>query len=605
MPASADRPLWTALRTRPRRTAALVVLMALAGAAEGFGLLTLLPLLESALPAAGPPSRAAGAISALLRALGLAPTMPVLLAVIAAALLAKALFRWVAMAQVAAAVAEVAESLRRRLVRALFRARWPAAAGCAPGALAGSVTRDAFWAGFAYRDACGVLAAAVQLAVYAAAVLAVSWPAGLAALGVGVVGSVVLGAWVRAGRRAGVAQTAASRTLAARLVDVAHALAPIRAMRRERAFRQGLDADAAELRKAEEAHIRATEALRSFDEPILAILGLGALYLALAWARVPLPTLLLVAILFQRMAGRLRAVQSEYQAMAAASSAYAAVEREIEALTAAHEGGGVRVVRDATEPDDATVRPMPARAAHGGPGAVRHRLRAGGMLEHGIALEDVRYTHDARAGLERIRLLVPAGALVAVVGPTGAGKTTLLEIVAGLRTPLAGVVRADGAPLGALGGAWGARLGYLAQESAILRGTIRENVAFGRAGLGDAAIRRALLSAGAGPLLSTLPAGLDTWVGERGGRLSGGERRRLALARALAGSPAVLLLDEPTAELDAVSAAGIAATLGALGRGITVLVATHDARVTAVADTVHTLEAGRLAMRAAIAEMAP
>ncbi|MBV9775154.1 MAG: ATP-binding cassette domain-containing protein [Gemmatimonadetes bacterium] len=549
------------LRAHPRRTAGVTVLMTLAGAAEGIGFLTLLPVLESVAPG-GHPTRVGRAVTAALGLIGVRPSLGALFALVALALFAKAAFRWAAMAQVGSSVAAVAAELRLRLLRALLSARWSHFAGQPLGRAAGGLSRDAFWAAFAYRDACAALAAAIQLVVYAVAGVLVSGRLGVLALAAGLAASAPLGLWVRVSRDAGTLQTRHSLALTTRVVDVLQAIKPIRAMGREGAYLEGLAAETEALREAERRHVRATEALRALQEPLLAVLVLGVLFAALAWGRVDLPTLLVQAVLFQRMVGRFHVVQSEYQAMAAASSAYASLEAQIEEAERDRESGG--------------GAPAPA-------------------LVEGIELDRVCFRHRGRPVLEEVALAVPAGAFVAIVGPSGAGKTTLMDLLAGLREPDSGEVRVDGVPLATVDpAAWRRRLGYVPQESILLHETVLDNVILREPGLGARDAARALAQAGAGELIASLPDGLETLVGERGLRLSGGERRRLALARALVGQPRLLLLDEATAELDPVSAAEVGRTLRTLRGRLTIVAVTHHSEIAAAADAVYTLADGRL-----------
>ncbi len=556
-------PLWRVLRAHPRRSAGVTALLALAGAAEGFGLLTLLPLLESVGAGADGSTRGGRAVLAALHRLGAAPSPGVLVAAVGLALFAKAAFRWLAMARVGSSVADVAAGLRLRLLRALLAARWSHFAGLPAGHAAASLARDASWAAFAYRDACATLAAAIQLAVYAAAAMLVSWKLGLLALAAGVAVSAPLVLWVRVSRDAGVLQTRHAQALVTRVVDVLQAIKPIKAMGREGAYLAGLAAETESLRAAETRHVRATEALRALQEPLLAVLLLGTLFAALAWGGQALSTLLVLAVLFQRMVGRFQAVQSEYQAMTAASSAYAAVEAQIA---------------------EAERRRAPAGGTAAAP-----------PLAVGIELDRVRFRHGGRPVLEDVSLFVPAGSFVAVVGASGAGKTTLLDLLAGLREPDAGEVRVDGVPLAAIDPAgWRRRLGYVPQESVLLHESVLANVLLRDPDLGERDAERAIAQAGAGELVASLPEGLRTRVGERGLRLSGGERRRVALARALVGRPRLLLLDEATAELDPASAAAIGRTLRSLRGRVTLVAVTHHPELAAAADAVYALSDGRL-----------
>ncbi|MEP1901990.1 MAG: ATP-binding cassette domain-containing protein, partial [Nitratireductor sp.] len=178
---------------------------------------------------------------------------------------------------------------------------------------------------------------------------------------------------------------------------------------------------------------------------------------------------------------------------------------------------------------------------------------------------------------------IPAGARVALSGPSGSGKTTLLRLIAGLERPASGCVQVAGQVLGEdTADAWRARLGWMPQAPMFMGRSLRHNIAFG-APLSADLIDEAALE----QVLDALPKGDLTVLGETGGGLSGGEARRVMLARALAAKPDVVLADEPTADLDHETADRVTEALLALAeRGATLIVATHDARLIARMDQV-------------------
>lgn len=206
--------------------------------------------------------------------------------------------------------------------------------------------------------------------------------------------------------------------------------------------------------------------------------------------------------------------------------------------------------------------------------------------------------HIAAAGL-RVRLgarllilpdfSITAGEKIAILGPSGAGKTTLLRLLAGMLHPEAGTIHVAGQPLSdQTADAWRARLGWMPQSPHFLNGSLRYNLCFGRPG----DLAPALQGAAVQDVVAGLPHGIATRLGEQGGGLSGGEARRLTLARALFARPDVLLADEPTADLDATTAQAVTAGLLALSAsGCTLIIATHDAALAAKMDRVIRLEA--------------
>ncbi len=186
-------------------------------------------------------------------------------------------------------------------------------------------------------------------------------------------------------------------------------------------------------------------------------------------------------------------------------------------------------------------------------------------------------------------ITIQPGERVAVVGASGAGKTSLLRLVAGLTVLDQGEVHVAGQPLSdANADAWRARLGWMPQAPHFLTGSLRANLTLGRQG----DLAHALGVAAATDVAQTLPRGLNTRLGETGGGLSGGEARRMTLARAILSSPDLILADEPTADLDPATAKLVTAgLLSEAARGATLIVATHDPELVAQLDRVIDLAA--------------
>jgi len=187
-----------------------------------------------------------------------------------------------------------------------------------------------------------------------------------------------------------------------------------------------------------------------------------------------------------------------------------------------------------------------------------------------------RWQPDRPAVFDGLTLDVPQGTRVALLGPSGAGKSTLAALALKVVSPHEGRVLLGGADTAALAaGDVRARIGWLAQATHLFDDTIRANLMLARPDADDAALWGALDAARIGEMVRALPDGLDTWVGEGGARFSGGQGRRLALARALLSPAPILILDEPCAGLDAETERAFLATLNDVAEGRSVILITH------------------------------
>jgi ATP-binding cassette subfamily C protein CydC len=187
-----------------------------------------------------------------------------------------------------------------------------------------------------------------------------------------------------------------------------------------------------------------------------------------------------------------------------------------------------------------------------------------------------RWQPDGSPVFEGLTLEVPQGARVALLGPSGAGKSTLAALALKVAAPQQGRVLIGGVDIAVLAATdVRARIGWLAQATHLFDDTIRANLRLARPEADDAALWGALDAARIGEMVRTLPDGLDTWVGEGGARFSGGQARRLALARALLSPAPILILDEPCAGLDAETERAFLATLNEVAEGRSVVLITH------------------------------
>ncbi|HSG89341.1 MAG TPA: ABC transporter ATP-binding protein [Pseudomonadales bacterium] len=562
------RILRTFVSTYPMQSLVLIVALLLAGVANSVGLSALLPVLSIAFERddGSPRGDFEQATLDVLQGLGLSPTIGVLLIVIVMAVFLKNAMVMFAEARIGYIAADVATELRMRLLRAILRSRWGYFAGQSPGKLANSMSTEAFRASRAYVMGVRVIALIIESTVYGAFALVVSWQATLLALGASAVILVLSKGLVEIGRDGGVRQTIWYRQLLATLTDTLQSVKSFKAMGREHLADEVLSEETEQLRGALKREALGTAALESAQEPMYAIVIAGGIWVALVEFDVEIATATFLVLVLANLLKQVGKVQKQYQRLLTFDSAYWSMIETIE--EAEHE----------------------AEPLHG---------RTVPTLERDIVLEGVTFTYGEHDVLAAVDLEIRAGELTCLVGESGSGKTTITDLVMGLVRPTTGCVRVDDVDLREVDlGAWRREIGYVPQENLLLHSSVRRNVTLGDDSVADADVEHALRAAGAWPFVSGLADGIGTVVGERGTRISSGQRQRIMIARALLWHPRLLILDEATSSLDPESDRAIAETLRELAGELTVVVVAHHSALTSLADRVYRIERGGVAREA-------
>lgn len=218
-------------------------------------------------------------------------------------------------------------------------------------------------------------------------------------------------------------------------------------------------------------------------------------------------------------------------------------------------------------------------------------------LSSGLTLDEVSFNYPGatQPALSRVSLHIPAGRMTALVGASGSGKSTLVDLMLGLLPPDEGRVLVDGRPMGSLDEDWLSHVGYVPQDVFLMPTSVKANVALGLADadIDDAKVWKALQRAALDDVVAALPGQLQFRLGDAGAGISGGQRQRLGIARALYVEPTLLFLDEATSALDVETEAEVTETLSGLD-GLTKVVVAHRLSTVLNADQVIFLAAGRV-----------
>ncbi len=216
-------------------------------------------------------------------------------------------------------------------------------------------------------------------------------------------------------------------------------------------------------------------------------------------------------------------------------------------------------------------------------------------IKKGVEFRDVFFRYEDEMVLAGVSFKVKAGETVAIVGMSGAGKTTLVNLLPRFYESNSGCILIDGHDIRDVTvQSLRAQLGIVTQDTILFNDTVRNNIAYGKPGASISEIIQAAQAANAHNFIMAMPEGYDTIIGEKGVRLSGGEKQRIAIARALLRNPPILILDEATSSLDAESEVSVQEALAHLMRGRTTFVIAHRLSTVRGADRIVVLEGGKI-----------
>jgi ATP-binding cassette, subfamily C, bacterial len=541
----------------------VLICLLIGGAAEAAGFSTLLPALTalSGGDVAGS-SKLNLQIRAIVESLGITPSLSNLILLIIALMIFKSALSFGALSYAGISAARVANALRRRLIAAIFEARWSFYVEQSGGRFASAISNDVGRAGDAYVLASQIVSYSVQVASAAVVAFLVDWRIALVGLLVGAALSLIMSRLVRVARRAGFKQTDRTADLTVYVMDMLNNIKPLKTMQRFDSLFDNLTKTLKRLKRTLINREFARVGLNNGSDALMTlVLGAGA-YLASTKLSTPLPELAVSGWVFFQIIDSLSRLQKFLVVSVQVEGAYVRVAQLIALAESQRENAGGTIVPD---------------------------------LHKTCKFQGVSFSYDRTAVLQNVNLEFKPGKITVLSGPSGSGKTTIIDLLIGLHSPSSGKIMIGSHPIATINlKEWRKQIGYVPQELSLLHASVRNNITFGDASIPDKEVLAAIERAGAMDFLQSLPEGLDTNVGEMGGKLSGGQRQRISLARALVGNPAVLILDEVTSALDPKTEAEIIKNIAALGGKYTIIAITHRPAWTDVADKLYHVAGGKV-----------
>jgi len=546
--------------TRPWIVLACLLIASLS---EALGISTLLPAINVILGDNAADTPGIGrSIKMFIESMGISPSLGNLLIIIISLLVAKSVIVFGALAYSGITGARVAINLRRRLIKAIFDARWSFYAEESGGRFANAISNDATRASDAYQFAAVVMAGILQLITFSIVALLIDWRIAVVGGLAGLVIALLMSKLIRVLKQSGYKQTDRVSNLTVDMVDMLNNIKALKSMDRYGTMVQGLSGILKRIKRSLVTIHLAKNGVTQGSDALQNLMTGAFIYTAYVLFGLGLPELLVTGIVFFQIVNNLTKLQKQLQAAVVVESSYV---RTMELIKRAEVQKEI------------------------------HTGAAAPELGAGCRFEGVTFAHGKTPVVANATFDIPANQITVLQGPSGSGKTTLIDLLIGLNTAQKGRILVGGKPIETIDiKAWRQSIGYVPQELMLFHDTVRENIRLSNPGVSTEAIMAALEQAGASDFIASLPQGLETDVGEMGGRLSGGQRQRIALARALATNPKILILDEVTSALDPETEAEIVNNIASLRGRYTIIAITHRPAWTKIADRLYTISRGHV-----------
>ena len=574
------RRFWQLLlqRTTPRRVLIVGTLALSASLTEALALFLLVPLLQMLDPTAGAGQSAKAWFSYLLQSLGVRPNLLVVLAIFVAIMTTRSLINRQASLHLESLQLDLIRNVRVDLYSAIAHANWSFLRHARRSEFLSALTVETDRLDLAVHFALEMPARAMMMGAYLITACLIAPALALGALTIGFLLACLARGRLTESLRLGESLSAAYEELYHRISEFLAGLKITKSCVSEDLYVTAFAEAINEVKGSLLSYVSSQANARAFQEIAGTIAVAAFLWISAALLRMPVAEVLVLALIFYRLLPLAQSLQQAAQQLLHTAPAAYTILDLLKACTAAREMP--------VSPSCKSVK-----------------------VDRRIRVEHVSFRHSANdpLALRDITFDLPAGTLTVVSGPSGAGKSTLLDMLAGLLRPDTGRIWIDEHELTEeLARAWRTSIAYVSQDPFLFHDTIRANLLVAKPAADDSELLKALTLSGAAGFVNALPGRMDTVVGDRGARFSGGERQRLALARALLRNPALLILDEPTNSLDEENEQAVLAGIEALKGHVTMLLATHRPAMVRSVDQAFRIGGGKLEkVIAEIEERAP
>ncbi len=556
----------------PAMAGLLLFMQFLAVAFEGLGISMILPVFEvmERQDAEGNITNASEltrTVSEVLNAIGLPMNLPVLFATVFVCVLLRQIvtyFRLLARAKIQEGILHIA---RKRIFKAYLDADLQYQTSNHSGSIVNGLTTELKTAAAGLFHPIDGIGYVIMALVYAAVVALVAGVETLLTIVVLCCSGLALRNVLKRSTKSGHQVRSANESMGSFIVDRVSSIRLIRLSQSEQREVKEMDRESTSLLVSSIAMRRYMAASELILEPIIVAIFLALMYVGYTYLSIEIAALSIFLVIAIRFMPTVKQIMQTFQKTLNAHGSLTALQQRLEGL-----GQSRELDTGSTELTS---------------------------IQQSIEFREVSYAYDEQneKALHDVNVTVKCGTLVGLVGPSGSGKSTLIDLLPALRRPQTGKIIIDGAPIETFTlKSLRSRIAYVTQQPYIFDVSIKEHIRYGNASASDEEIAIAAKQADAHDFVSNLPDGYDTRIGEKGGRLSGGQRQRLDLARAFLQDADILVMDEPTSNLDIDSEQEFKTAVKQLRETTnkTIIVAAHRLSTIKNADRIIVLNKGRV-----------